>query len=258
MNQRFSQTSGGPHNGGGNSIEALASQALALIKAQHQTHADAPQDIQIQRLASAFIDDDPDIRRTVLADLIASGVHPSTFVRCFAGDIARHLGKLWADNKISFADVTIGTARLQESVRGFCARSARNSDFTDGPVIMLAVPLAENHTLGAIVAAEHFRQLGCRVHLAVGLSDKEISAKVALRGYDMIGVSASSNRTVRAATDLIKIIRKAAHPGTPITIGGGGPELQDLFAETGADHVISDANGALKLCNIGAKRDIPA
>lgn len=239
------------------SVEELASQAMSLVltdrgevRAENYLNA-------VHRLALAYIDDDPDMRRAAIADVMASGVSSEEFMYLHAADTARYLGDLWAQNSISFVDVTIGTARIQETVRSISARRNQGEASRNAPRILLAVPSCEDHMLGAFLAAQGFRDLGCRVNLAIGRSDREIAADAALHSYNMIGISISSARTVRAACDLIKSIRSALRINVPIVVGGSHANLQDLLSETGADHAISDFREALAFCNISVGESLP-
>lgn len=231
-------------------VEELASQAMSLVltdrgEARAQTYLD-----MIHHLAMAFIDDDPDVRRKAISDAMTSGASGQEFIDLFASDTARYLGDLWSRNEISFVDVTIGAARIQESVRTISARRNQGQARSSAPSILLAVPEIENHMLAAFLAGEGFRSFGCNVNMVFGRSDREVAAEATIDAYEMIGVSISSNRTIRAAADLIKAIRGVLRTNVPIVVGGSRINAENLRRETGADYAISDVRQAMTVCNI--------
>lgn len=239
--------------GGSISVEDLVSQAMSLVLTDRgESRAECYLNT-IHRLALACIDDDPDLRREAIADVMATGTSGQDFMMLHAADTARYLGDLWAKNSISFVDVTIGTARMQETVRSISARQNFGDAPKGAPQILLTVPHPEDHMLGVFLARESFRALGCSVTLAIGMTDREVAAKATATPYSMIGVSISSTRTIRAAGDLIKSIRGALCTNTPIVVGGARVMMPDLLRETGADYAISDAKEALVACNIAVK-----
>lgn len=234
-------------------VEALASQAMSLVLTDRgETRAQNYLDM-IHHLAMAFIDDDPDIRRKAISEAMTSGASGQEFMELFAADTARYLGDLWSKNDISFVDVTIGAARIQETVRSISARRNQGVAPASAPSILLTVPEAEDHLLAAFLAAESFRGFGCNVNMAFGRTDREVAAEASIHGYQMIGVSISSARTVRAAADLIRSVRSVLRTNVPIVIGGARIDAGNLRRETGADYVMSDTREALAVCNIAVR-----
>ncbi len=239
--------------GGSISVEDLVSEALSLVLTDRgETRAQCYLNT-IHRLALAFIDDDPDKRREAVSDVMAGGTSAQDFMTVYAADTARYLGDLWGKNSISFVDVTIGTARIQETVRSISARQNRGDAPSRAPRIFLAAPQREDHLLGVFLARESFRSLGCSVKLAIGLTDRDVTTMAVAQPYNMIGISISSARTINAARDLIKSMRASLCTNVPIVIGGCRVMMPDLLSETGADHAISDPREALAVCNIAVK-----
>ena len=72
------------------------------------------------------------------------------------------MGERWFANTLSFADVTIGAARLQETVRALDQRRSMDAR-AYGDRILLVVPHTEHHTLGVFVASQQFRRRGVDV-----------------------------------------------------------------------------------------------
>lgn len=241
------------------SVEALASRALDLVMQPGRDSYDSdnggtPYHAIIEALSDAFQSDDPDMRRRAVSDLLVSGVSGKEFIHSHAGDTARMLGNLWADNKISFAETTIGVARLQETVRSLAARGPLEKSTKVGAEILLLAPEHENHLLGLFIACEAFEEAGCYVHLAIGQSPEEIGTLAQRHRYDMIGISVSSNRTVKEARAIVRKLRGGKSRSTPIILGGGlvADETKhvELIAETDVDHITCDPMVALRHCGV--------
>lgn len=169
--------------------------------------------------------------------------------------VARILGKRWADDEVSFADVTIGTERLQKTVRRLATWGGADGPNVGRAVsqnILLIVPQPEQHTLGAIVLTDQFRRLGYDVELEVHPSPQRIIHLMQGRFYAMVGVTVAGHKTITWIKDLIGSIRaNVQHAATPIVLGGvaTGQDL-DVLRRTKADFVANDARAALHVCGL--------
>ncbi len=227
------------------------SQALSVVAAEKRDDEDRELHPVTIALAHAALSDNPEDRTEFVSDLISAGMPTDVFIEVYAADAARYLGDMWGANKLSFVDVTIGTARLQETVRKLSGRHPNLSASERRPEILLATPLEENHVFGIMVAATKFEALGCHVRLAVGQTPTQIAEFHHSQSFDMFGISLSHTRFIRSVKDIVKAVRRTPQR-TPIVLGGSltdDPAL-DLKDTTGVDHVISDAKKALRLCNI--------
>lgn len=227
--------------------ESLASQALSSVAQRTTTFQSSSHKRVIEVLAEIYVSTDAEERRSAVANLIDSGVSPEQFVTVHAKETAQLLGTLWADNKLSFVDVTIGVARLQETVRSMTQRQSSHFDL-DAPEVLLAAPVQEDHVFGLFVVSEEFRKMGCVVQLALGYNREELRKLVSDSRFDLVGLSVSSRRNILHAKELVDTLRSGARSGTKVAIGGGATTFQDidLLEATGADVVTSDPVEALE------------
>lgn len=242
-----------------NPVEALASKALdaVMVPERDERRIDegpASYETQIAVLAEAFRSDDPNRRRLVVGEILSGGTDAHEFISSHVVDTAYLLGELWYQNKISFADVTIGAARLQETVRRLAASRHAVSTVQPGPEILLTAPKAEDHLLSLFVASEAFEALGCYVHLAIGKEPDELAKLAEQRHFDMVGISIGSNRMLNGARAISKRLHRGSSQSAPIVLGGSLASNtlrhRELLEETGADHVTSCPKEALSLCQI--------
>lgn len=232
-------------------VQMLAAKALCVL-AEGVDGVDKSSPLaNLYTLTEAYLDTDDQRRHDALASVMSKGVSTEDIIESIVPDTARYMGELWAHDKLSFAEVTIGAARLQETVRTICERSPVSEDREEEASILLVVPRVEQHTLGIFVLAEQFRRLGVRVHLTLGNNPAEILRLCRKHRFSMVGISASSRRTLASVRDIVKTLKGGIRTVTPILVGGPVTSLDvDIKAMTGADHVTSDAREALSLCGI--------
>ncbi|MDJ0858961.1 MAG: cobalamin B12-binding domain-containing protein [Dinoroseobacter sp.] len=232
-------------------VQLLAANALSVLSAGIDGVDSTTPLASLYSLTEAYLDHNEYRRHDTLARVMSKGVSAEDIIESVVPDTARYMGELWAHDKLSFADVTIGTARLQETVRTIGDRSLGTDLHQERPSILLVVPRVEQHTLGIFVLAEQFRRLGVLVHLTLGNNPAEIVRLTRKHGFAMVGISASSRRTLASVRELVKTIRSGILSVTPIVVGGPVTCLDvDIKAMTGADHVTSDAEEALSICGI--------
>lgn len=201
-------------------------------------------------LIEAALDVDLRARDAVVGRLMAHGVGAMAIATDYVPAAARRLGELWSDDELGFADVSMGTSRLQGLVRDL--HGAPADPFEAGPpapLIAVAVPEGETHTLGAVVAATQLRAAGASVLLLMGRSDAETVE--AVRGGDLSLVCVSSSERGRPGTVAAFVGALRAASGVPVALGGaivgGDLDADALGRLTGADLVTCDAGAALRL-----------
>lgn len=231
----------------GEDVRRLAQQAIAAL-AEHGPGRSDGLDRRLAQLCDAFVASGEDPRHDMLTRLRQDGVPINDIIDHILPAIARIMGERWSADEISFADVTIGSARLQEAVRAFGGHDkTRQRMDSDAPVILLVIPRPEHHTLGAFVLADQLRRLGYRVDIAIDSYPREIVEMLRKRRYVMVGITAAGRRTLASARELVDTIRLTVPRLTPIIIGGSILDKGlDVLAMTGADHTARDAASALR------------
>lgn len=233
-------------------VESLATQVLSALALRSDPTGQSLDAGLLAGFCADILRGGPSIQTGSVADLLRQGVNVGAIIDGYIPAVARELGERWCRDELSFADVTIGTARLQAIVRELSApRAADAISGGDAPNVMLIVPLDEYHTLGGQTAASQMRRLGLSVCLCLGQSDEEILQKVASRQFDLIAISVSCRQAFDAARRLVTGVRRHAPAGVPILIGGRVIDCgEDVCALTGADVACSDPEEALRLCGI--------
>jgi methanogenic corrinoid protein MtbC1 len=237
----------------GGEVTRLARQAIAALAASGPLCSGGVTSSGfVARMSDAFIADDAEARHEVLQSLRQGGVSRADLVDHVIPAVARRLGERWFADDISFADVTIGAARLQESVHTLGRRAARpRAPACASGAILLVIPRGEDHTLGSFVLADQWRRQGFVVEVAVDRPPARIGEMLRGGRHCMLGITASGRRTLASARELVKTVRCMTARLPPVVVGG--PILDkdlDVLALTGADHVARDAATALERCGL--------
>jgi methylmalonyl-CoA mutase cobalamin-binding subunit len=216
-------------------------------------------EVFLERLSFSILGSDRAERAALVAEMRAAGVPWEDLVDLYIPAAARRLGRLWCEDALGFADVTIGVARLQAMLRELPDPGGRSATAPAGPSIVLAVPADDYHTLGAMVAAAQLRRAGVSVRLSLGQPESELVRMLAAGGHDAVFLSASGSSTLDSLRELVERVRGAIGPGVPIVLGGAIlPSERDLRAQTGVDHAVSDPIEALCLCGLTVSQGRPA
>ncbi|MFK7876963.1 MAG: B12-binding domain-containing protein [Paracoccaceae bacterium] len=134
---------------------------------------------------------------------------------------ARILGEMWQTDDIDFASVTVGSMRLQALLS---IASVESLDFVrpleNAMHMVIAVPLGEQHTLGAFVLGAQLRRLGVRVDVSFCERAPDFASRVLCDPPEAILFTASCRATLETVSQLVLNARKIL-PGPPVLVLGG-------------------------------------
>lgn len=232
-------------------VQILAMRALAIL-----AETKGPKSSQLSERIHAMSDDfrlgDPSDARRAIDRVLADGVSINDTIDFVLPEIARHLGERWFADDISFVDVSIGTARLQETVRALRQRE-RGWPMAVGRDrrVLMIIPAPEEHTLGAIIATDQLRRRGIMVDLSVAEKRREVAARLEANRYKMIAISASGIRTVAAVKELVDTVRRHALQFVPIALGGALADADDRLKDrVNVDIISNDICASAKRCGL--------
>ncbi len=170
-------------------------------------------------------------------------------------EIARRLGCDWAEDRKSFADVSIGVARMQSVLRDVGADWA--SEDSERPrigTVLLILPEGEQHSFGAMVLAGQLRRRGVSVRLLLGPSPADLRDLLAERGFDGAMLSIGCIAKLEPCRKLVKALRDGTGGALRVLVGGAVlAEYVDARAVTGADFATNDLTEALLALGLAGK-----
>lgn len=234
------RTAGGP-------VEQLAGRALALLAKRRTVPRTKLSETFVTRFQEAVLAHDPGRRSRLIAVMREAHIADDAIVDHYVPEVARRIGVDWVENRLSFAEVTVASARLQAVVRELL--TALDPGGPDDPAIAVFVPPGDTHTLGATVVASQLRRRGASVRLMLDPDDALPDGP-----YDAVFVSVAASVALANLPDFVKKLR-AAYGGTPIVVGGAVLDrTADTKGRTGADFETSDCAEALALCGLRTSR----
>jgi MerR family transcriptional regulator, light-induced transcriptional regulator len=238
----------------GATVETLASRALGVLASKRITAASLLSERFLDDLGCAVRSLDGGQREAVVRDMLDARIRREDIADFYIPEVARRLGADWCEDGLSFADVTIGVARLQSLLREVGAGWFSDPGLDpEAPGLLVVVLADEFHTLGAMVLCGQLARLGVSVKLAVGQAESDVLRIVASGQFDAIFISASQDERVASLRKLVEKIRAASRRPTPVVIGGSVvTRVTDIKSKTGADHATTDPREALRACGLKA------
>jgi methanogenic corrinoid protein MtbC1 len=191
-----------------------------------------PTDAEVAECAQLAIREDVPAALAFVQAIAAEGISLEVILLQLIAPAARFLGEQWEDDRISFTEVTIGLATLQQIVHILGPSFAPG--LVDRGFVVLVSPQPEQHTLGLYLLGEFLRRAGWGVQVAPSMSESDLVDLVASEHVDMVGISVSNSDLVKPLTRLVTAIRKASINPTVGVMLGGSPELSDTATQVGA------------------------
>lgn len=161
---------------------------------------------------------------------------------------ARHLGRMWDEDRCDFLDVTLGVARLQELLAVFNDTHSVPAMGDMRRIVTLTAP-GEQHRFGLAVVEKFMRAAGWHVRSEAGASPETVIKAVHAEWFAVAGVSLSCDSRLDVIEDTIKAIRQhSCNPSITIMVGGAAfkdcPQHANIV---GADGVADSAATAVLL-----------
>ncbi|MES2666042.1 MAG: cobalamin B12-binding domain-containing protein [Pseudomonadota bacterium] len=192
------------------------------------------------------------------ADLRLARIGCADLVDRHVPQAARCLGQGWEDDDLSFAQVSMASARLQALVReamtgrGAEACAPRSLAPARQAAVLVTVAGDDQHTLGAVVLTSQLRRRGVSVCLALQPTAAEVTALLRNRRFDGAMVSVGGQGRLACARNMIKLLKSLTDGQMQVAVGGAAMEkVMDLGAATGADLATNDVGLALRTLGLG-------
>lgn len=221
-----------------------ASPAVAALS----IHAIGERDVAA--LAPMTLAVEADILLAHVEGVLARGVPLETVLVDLLAPTARLLGEWWEADRCDFVEVTMGLWRLQEVVHEIADRApAPRTGTADRRRALFAVMPGDPHTFGTVVVEELFRCGGWETDRWFGDAAADLLARVADRGFDLIGLTISCDCHIAPLALLIADLRKCSQNPKVSVMVGGRVFAQDpsLSHSVGADGTARDPRLALQL-----------
>lgn len=247
MHMRSSHRAGGSIAG----VSDFAVEVVARLVARETGGETAVREQLVLRLMDAVICADAASFEALKPELKRTRISGPALADLYIPEVARRLGAGWDDDSITFAEVTIGVARLQAILREIGnSWKADGAGAVDGPLILLIFPAGEQHTLGGMVLAGRLRRMGISVCIKMAPTHSEVVTLVSARSFDAAFISIACKEKITSCGKLVKTLKEASRGTLGVAVGGAilGVDA-DLLSSIAADAVTNDVEVAL--CAMG-------
>lgn len=196
----------------------------------------------LDQLTALTIRPGSEMTGAIVEALKAARISASQAVSLYIPEIARILGRGWEEDRYSFAEVTIGSARLQELLNRLHGDLTADSVDGRGSVAALVVvPPGEQHTLGALVVARLLREKGVSVNIQIGPALSDLSRLLASRRFDVALISVANTEKVETAAKVVRTIKNLSKGRIRVAAGGAGcAQMHDALVSSGVDLITDD------------------
>jgi methylmalonyl-CoA mutase cobalamin-binding subunit len=237
-------------------VTKFAVQVVAKLVARDGADEAGLREILLQRLFDAVTTANLNALDDIKPEFKRARISASAMADHYIPEVARRLGTAWEEDRLSFAGVTMGVARLQAILRELgAAWSADALGQTDGPTVLVLLPQGEQHTLGTMVLAGRLRRMGVSVSLQIAPDVSQLSNFVADRSFDGAMISVTCKSRLETCRKLIKALKDATKGRLMVAIGGAIlDDAEDVLRLTGADVVTNDISHALGALGISVGR----
>lgn len=234
-------------NGAPRGVSQFASEVVARLVGRDTVGGAVMRESLVASLLEAVRSTDVGAFDAMKPELKRARVSAATLADIYIPEVARRLGQAWQDDVVSFADVTMGVARLQAILREIGTTwVADDASTADVATMLLILPAGEQHTLGALVIAGWLRRKGISVCLRIAPSTSDLQSLLALRKFDGAMISIACEDKLEVCAKLVKTLKEATDNKMRIAVGGAVMErVGDVVAQTGATIVTNDLSAAV-------------
>lgn len=231
-------------------VDALASTVISVLRERQTTSVDGLRQFVLDHMLRAVLHPGEFSADRLLAELRGYRLTIDAIIDLYVPTTARLLGEKWEDDKINFAQVTIGSMRLQSLLSEASAEAMYKGKPSENQIVSLVlIPQGEQHFLGASVLAGQLRRLGCDVAMSYDEDFRSLATRLLADTPDLILITSARRETLESVAQTVKTIRKSSTNPPLIAVGGSMqvPE-EDVIELTGADFVTNAAEEAVARC----------
>lgn len=233
-------------------VASLAQEVVRRVSANLRPAFPAdllPLDDEVDALCMALISDNPQAALDAVTKAQRKGASYDAICQSYLGAAASRLGEWWEQDRVSFHQVTTGAGRIYAILRSLRLLRLQPMPDIRRYCVFAAVP-GETHTLGITIATDLARDYGWDIDLFVGRDHDELVQEIERRQAAIVGLSASSRRSLPALVKLMVALR-ISNPDVRILVCGQICALNiNLIGITGADATASDFPTALDQMDI--------
>ena len=186
-------------------LQALAREVITRMAPASRpcgANGAGPADDRVDTFCDALLSPDANAARQMIAKLRRAGADYDELYLDLLTPAAHRLGTRWEEDAASFIEVSMGIGRIYGilyDLRDLHPLVAA----ADKPHALFATLPDEEHTLGATIAADLFRERGWDVDLLIGLDHTSLVDAIDQSSAPVIGISAARGEDLAALMRLV-------------------------------------------------------
>lgn len=197
------------------SPDAVGSLANEIVRRLALAAANAPGgvsfpigDDNLSVFCDALVDREADTALRFIEARRAEGATREDVYFGYIAPVARLFGERWEQNRLTFAEVAIGTGHLYALLRSLRAEGdAARKGYDSRKCALFATVPGEEHGIGITIAANLFRDDGWEIDLQTGLDHDTLVARVERTLPQIIGLSLSTEHRLKELVRLVVAFR---------------------------------------------------
>ena len=177
---------------------------------------------EIGQLTQLILNTEEGAFELAITALKAHGLPIDYIVLELIPEIARQLGKQWEDDTLTFAEVSIGTNKLERAIYKLdYLFQANQLERQQNKSIFISACPGSQHSLGALIFSNFLTFSGWQVHRPEKVNIDSIVHGVESRIHQALAISVSTNEQLEELPSLIDLLKqKSKNPEIIVLIGG--------------------------------------
>lgn len=233
---------------GGDGLSLLARKAVARLVARDVPQARIVDASLVASMARALASADQMAFDALKPELRRARISETDLMDHYFPAVARSLGCDWAEDRASFADVTLGVARMQSMLRQVGRDWASNANAApDSPTVLMILPEGEQHSLGIMLLTGQLRRQGISVQLQIGARPEVLGGLVRHHSFDCAMISVACEEKIESCRKAVGALKNGSGGRLWVAVGGAVLDRSiDVLGRTRADVVTNDPMVALQ------------
>lgn len=245
----------------GGALTQFALRVVSELRRNTPIATGEPQEDVLSLLLSHTLNGDTEPLGRLYSEMKRFGIAAEQIIDIYFPAAISRIGNDWHEGDLDILQATLRMSRLQALLREL-GRAWVSDSVGDpcGPRVLLVMPGGEQHTLGAMVAANQMRRIGVSVRVCLVPTPSLLARQLQNNRFDAVFVSASNRSCLASCVELVKKIRRLPEGGLPVVLGGGilkelrdDMDLKALADHVGADLATCDVTRALAVCGLNSK-----
>jgi len=230
-------------------IAEFAMQVVTIMVSDRSHVGRPPRPEVLELLVRAALTGDPVVLDQLLAAFRRLRIPAEVAVDTYIPAAVDRIGLAWHADEIDILDTSIAIARIQNLLREL-VRAWHSDSSVEGAggelSVLMVVPEAEQHTVGAMVATAQLRRLGVSVCLQLAPSPAALEHLCATRRFDAVFLSLGNVESLDRGRNIVDTVRKRATGRGPFVMVGGSLDRDAELVKqaVGADLVTRDIRDA--------------